>query len=217
MANNRLIVAHRYKEYSKSQPLVFIIVLLFLLFSVVLRAQDKNQYKEKEISKHSLNIELFGKGFFYGNLSYEYALKRNLVFGSGLGFQAQHTNHYDPPIYKTVKELIITVPLYMVFKTHKKKRRHIVFALGVTPVVSVRHSGYSEYVKYSNSLGHNTSRVRQTRIYPNFAIGYESNFGDFYFRFSLYAQYIRSNYYLPSVLPWFGITFGRHFLQKKIK
>ncbi len=213
MADYRLIVKHRYNENSKSPLLVFIMVLL--LFSVALRAQDKKQYIEKEISKHSLNIELFGKGFYFGNLSYEYALKRNLVFGSGLGFQAQHTNSYDAPDYKNFKELYLTIPLYMVFKTHKNKSRHIVFTLGVTPLMSIKHSGYNEYKKYFSQVKVNTSRVRKVDIFPNFAIGYESNSDTFYFRISIYAQYIGENGWFPSVVPWLGITFGRHFSQKK--
>ena len=213
MANYRLIVKHKHNENSTSLLLVCLIGLFFLLLSVSLKGQGESKYIEKEVSKHSLNIELFGKGLYFGNLSYEYVLKRNLVFGSGLGFQAQHSNSYNLQNNKSVKELFLTVPLYMIFKTHKNKRHHIVFTLGVTPVISVKHSGYSTYKNFYHN--HETSRVRIADTYPAFAIGYESNSYTFYFRISIYAQYIGENYWYPSVIPWLGITFGRHFLQKK--
>jgi len=179
----------------------------------VLQAQDESQFKEMQISKHSLNIELFGKGLYFGNFSYEYALKRNLVFGTGVGFQAQHNNFYDLQNNKSVKELFLTVPLYMVFKTHKNKRSHIVFTLGVTPLLSIKHSGYIAYKNHY--YNHEMSWFDMVYIFPTLAIGYESNFDAFYFRFSVYVQYLEKNYWSIRVVPWAGITIGRHFLQKK--
>jgi len=196
----------------KIYKIIFFIAFIFIL-SMYSSAQDKNQDKEMQISKHSLNIELFGKGLYFGNFSYEYAFKRNLVFGTGIGFQAQHNNFYDLQNNKSVKELFLTVPLYMVFKTHKDKRHHIVFTLGITPLLSVKHSGYSAYK--SSHYNHETSRFDMVRMFPSFAIGYEANFGTFYFRFSIYIQYLGENYWYTTVIPWAGITIGRHFLQKK--
>ncbi len=190
------------------------IVLVLLISSSILMAQEKKEKPELENSNHSLNIELFGAGFSKISLSYEYALKKRLTFGAGLGYKAIHHNLYTinntgSPDDETVwsKQLFVTIPLYMSFKTHKNKHHHMLFTLAVTPVISYIYNGYSK-----DPMG---SRIRKSELFPSFAIGYEYNPGTFYFRLNVYYQHVGENDIMPSVMPWFGLSVGRYFKHVK--
>ena len=179
-------------------------------------AQERKEKPELVNSNHSLNIELLGKGLYIMNLSYEYTSKKGLILGIGLGYQDLHVNTYTinytgSPDDEIVwaKQIYLTIPLYMSLKTHKNKRHHMLFTLAVTPSLSYIYRS-EEYSK--DLMG---SRIRMLDVLPAFTIGYEYDPGPFYLRFNIYAHYIGENDYIPSVMPWIGLSIGRYFKRVK--
>lgn len=182
-----------------------IFLIQILLFSLSLKAQEEIKSTEKTFSKHSVNIELFGKGFWFGSASYEYNVKPNFILGAGLGYRGYlsgQSNRSVDGISETgsYKDLYLFIPVYAMYKLGKKKH-HLVATVG--------NSFISLY--YYNDYPSETMLNHQLIMSPFAGLGYEFEPGRYFYRINIYAEYLGDNAWYPTVIPWLGFSFGRHF------
>ena len=157
------------------KPIV-ILLSLIVLFSLNVKGQEEVKPVEKTFSKHSVNIELFGKGFWFGCASYEYNVKPNFMLGAGLGFKGYlhaQSNRMHDGVSETGEytDLYLFVPVYAMYKTGKKKH-HILVTAG--------NSFISLF--YYNDYPSETMLNHQLILSPFAGIGYEFEPGTYFYR-----------------------------------
>jgi len=185
------------------------IIIFLLLFTLKLTGQNDTGNTEFSFNKHSINIELLGKGFWFGNISYEYTIKQKFVLGTGIGFMGYSTgksNRMHDGISETgdYTYLNLTFPLYAMYKIWADKKHHLLITAGATPIIlSSYHNFPSEETKNY-----------EFHLPPVAGIGYEFNPGTFFYRINIYAQYLGESAWYPTIVPWAGIGFGRNFNKK---
>ncbi len=185
---------------------ILVVIILFTLFSTVLKGQNNTNEDNLDFSNHSVNLEIFGKGFWFGNISYEYTIKQKFVLGAGIGFMGylsgkSNRMHDGSSETGDYTDLNLTFPLYAMYKMWAKKKHHLLITVGATPtILSSSHDYPSE--KFTNY---------EFYLPPVAGIGYEFKPGMFFYRVNIYAQYLGKNAWYPTVAPWAGIGFGRSF------
>ncbi len=180
-----------------------IFLILILLLSLNLKGQEEIKLVKNDFSKHSFNIELFGKGFWFASASYEYNIKQNFVLGAGLGFKGYlhgQSNRMHDGVSETgdYKDLYLYVPVYAMYKIGKKKH-HILTTIGNSFISLFHYNNYPSETKLNHEL----------ILSPFAGIGYEYEPGTYFYRINVYAEYIGDNAWYPTVIPWLGFGFGR--------
>jgi hypothetical protein len=156
-----------------------------LLLSVIC-LDSFSQYK-----KNAIVLELAGKSFGYFDISYERYFYERFHFGGGIGISKKDHLYYDGGMFTRYN---FTIPLYGAYSFGQKKH-HAISEFGTT----IR--GY-------------TAPNGSVSIDDQFlfiSIGYEFKGEKFIFRAPVYLAYIGRNEFFTSVVPWFGLSFGRLF------
>ena len=183
--------------------LISISLFFILLFDV--KAQNiKNSTINKDYSKHSFNIELFGKGLWFESLSYEYNIKPKIAIGTGLGIhgflrgKVIRSDNNNVSEIGNYTETSFFIPTYIMYKVGKRKS-HLLISAG---------SSFFTFFYYNNFPSEKTLDY-DIYIAPFASLGYEYMPNKFFYRINIYAEYIGDNSWFPSVIPWLGFSFGR--------
>ncbi|NPA44465.1 MAG: outer membrane beta-barrel protein, partial [Chlorobi bacterium] len=159
----------------------------------------------KSFSKHSINIELLGKGGIYANVSYEYNINKNFVIGLGLGFMDYYqsncinffinTQGQEEKEFGNCKKLDLAIPIYATYKIEKKRNKNFLISAGVSPLILLKYNNFPSKEKFYYYNDYNI-------YFASF--GYEYMPNRFFYRINIYTMYITSGI----VIPWLGLSFG---------
>lgn len=196
----RTVIKYLIKQF---RLVVFLLVLVFEYSNA--QAQKSLEPLQKENFKHSLNVELLGKGFYFANISYEYTVKPKLSLGIGLGFMRYsrgQSNRMHDGISETGKYTYLTlfIPVYATYKIGKNQY-HVLLSAGNALVMFFSfHTFPSE-----------KTQQQQLLFSPFVSLGYQYDFKKFFYRINLYAEYVGRTAWTSPVMPWVGFGFGRYF------
>lgn len=184
---------------------ITIAILFLVLFSLNIKAQKELIIKDTNFSKHSLNFEVFGKGFWFASVSYEYKIKPKFLLGAGLGFKGYlhgQSNRLHNGVSETgdYTDVSLFVPIYAMYKLGNKKH-HLLMSAGNSFITLIYYNNYpSEKFTHTELL-----------MSPFAGIGYEFEPGAYFYRVSFYAEYLGDNAWYPTIIPWLGLGVGKSF------
>jgi hypothetical protein len=146
-----------------------------------------SQYK-----KNAVVIELFGKSFYYFDISYERYFSENFHVGAGLGNPTIDKLYYNSEM---IKRYEFKIPVYLGYSIGLKKH-HAMSELGITI--------------FTNTDFHNFNNFDEP-VLPYISFGYEYQDKGTIFRIPVYLAYIGRNEFFPAVGPWIGLSLGKRF------
>lgn len=161
-------------------------ILLSILLSVVV-SNSFSQYK-----KNAAILEIAGKSFTIFDVSYERYFSEKFHLGTGLGIGQRSNLVYGNGTF--IKRFNFTIPVYGAYAFGLKK-----------------HHAISEFGLCFQGTYDTEFKTNFNEKIPFISIGYEFKSEGFIFRAPLYLAYIGDNDFLPSVVPWLGLSVGIPF------
>jgi len=194
--------------YSKKLISVTLLLLTFSLHHLV--AQELSAEIDKK-SRHSLNIEIFGRTIIWGSLNYEYSFLKNLSIGSGLGFSnciSGNIIRYDNGIQETGKYLDLGTSQMLYGNYFYGKSKHqILFTAGLTNFMMI----------YKRKYPSGNDNTIENQIKWNAGLGYQFSGNNTFFRLTLYCiRMPDSSGWFPEIIPFAGISIGLKIPMKSL-
>lgn len=168
----------------------------FIKASLFVSTFSTSPYATITSNRHSVSLELFGKYLYFAGVSYEYHFLEHWSAGTGFGIMEPYTLTYDDK--KSTKGLTHTLPLYISAKTGEK---HIfIGTAGCTFITDIQ---FTEKEHKPVTIDYFLNQC-----VPFVSAGYQYSFSRFFLRVPGYLIYTTDNEYLPTILPFIGLTAG---------
>jgi hypothetical protein len=161
----------------------------FIIWTILLSVVCLNCFSQYK--KNAIVLELAGKSFGYFDISYERYLSERFHFGGGIGMAGRSQLYYDGGMFHRYN---FRTPLYGAY-TFGQRKHHLISEFGTSiswftgPNGTVNFDGQFLFISF----------------------GYEYKGEKFVFRAPVYLAYVGSNNFMPPVMPWFGLSFGKLF------
>ena len=196
------------KAYLKIYAITLIAALYFAPANI--KAQDSipgydfvTVVPPKVRSKHSLNLESFGRSFLFGSLSYEYSINRSFSAGIGLGLayvgagEILRSNNGEPEsgrYFETASSQMIYGMYFL-----GPNRHRLLLTAGLTNFLTTDRYSYPSEVH----------RSADAQIEWNAGLGYQFLWPRVNLRLIGYVISLPDPHgWFPKYMPWAGLTVG---------
>ncbi|MEM1328238.1 MAG: hypothetical protein AAGI23_19950 [Bacteroidota bacterium] len=183
---------------------VFLIFLGHFAFTQTdLSTRPFDVHPDQIRSRHSLHLEVAGRGFIFGTLNYEYALLPRMYVGAGLGLAnistgdiLRNNNGMDEAgRYFEMSSSQLIYGNYMI----RDGKHKIFLTTGITNFLVTSRNKYPSETESSN----------EAFLRWNAGVGYQFSGERVYFRATAYLLNLpNSDDFFPGYIPWGGLTVG---------